>query len=79
MGTEEKIERFLQLFNHICEGIEALSEIESDFSEKVVDQIPNTSAILKYNAITLSIVRTQVEKSIAETLKEIAILVKGDE
>lgn len=79
MSEQEKFERFLWLFMHLCEDFDLLIET-GDKIEKTVD-IQNSNTSIK-NAgwfAIFSVMRLDLEKSIAGTLKEMAHLLKGDE
>lgn len=79
MSEQEKIERFLCLFKHLCESFDLLIET-GDKIEKTVD-IQNSNTSIKNASwfVIFSVMRLDLEKCIAGTLKEMAHLLKGDE
>ena len=79
MSEQEKMERFLWLFDHLCEGFELLAETDNKINKTVDTQ--NSNITIKNSGwfVIFSVIRGDLEKSIAETLKEMSILLKGGE
>ena len=79
MIEQKKMKRFLWLFKRLCEGFELLAEIDDKINKTVDTQNSNITIKNSEWFVIFSVIRGDLEKSIAETLKEMSILLKGDE
>ena len=79
MSEQKKMKRFLWLFKRLCEGFELLAEIDDKINKTVDTQNSNITIKNSKGFVIFSVIRGDLEKSIAETLKEMSILLKGDE